>query len=159
MKLKYTPERIWDYFLKQIYPEPNTGCWLWAGRVTPDGYGVTSNYNGFTLAHRYSYYHHNGEFNRQLLVCHTCDNPACVNPDHLFLGTIATNNADRDRKGRLNAPMGSKNGHAKLNEQKVVEIRGLITQKMSFRRIAKIYGVNPSIPHRIKHGKIWKHVL
>lgn len=159
MKPQYSKERMLVRFNKNVFPEPNTGCWLWSGAITPNGYPNFSWRPGkIYLGHRFSYLIYKGEFDRSLLVCHTCDTPSCVNPEHLFLGTVTDNNADRDRKGRFNVLNGSRNGMAKLNEEKVREIKALIKLGVSFRKIGKMYGIDPSIPHRIKDGKVWKHV-
>lgn len=86
-------------FYKYVYPEPNTGCWLWSGYTMPRGYGHFSIGAKSHLAHRISYlYFHNSP--GDLEVCHKCDNPYCVNPDHLFLGTRLDNVRDMLTKNR-----------------------------------------------------------
>lgn len=90
-------------------------CWLWDGSVDSDGYGLFSaKANGYRYqrAHRYSYFFHRGVAPIGLLVCHTCDTPRCINPDHLFLGSVADNNADMVRKGRNRHLSGDKHREA-----------------------------------------------
>lgn len=82
-------------------PEPNSGCWLWFGSATPAGYGKIGIDGKTMLAHRASYIAFRGPIPRRQLVCHVCDVPACINPDHLFLGTWCDNRADAMLKGRV----------------------------------------------------------
>lgn len=85
---------------RNVCPEPNTGCWLWTGGQTTDGYGVLKFRAVNLRAHRASWEAHRGPIPHGMLVLHRCDTPACINPDHLWLGVDRDNSVDRERKGR-----------------------------------------------------------
>jgi HNH endonuclease len=103
-------------------PEPNSGCWLWLAAVAPNGYGkicITANRAKQSIgAHRVSYETFNGAIPPNLLVLHRCDNRACINPDHLFVGTQKDNVDDMNKKGRHPHPFKAscKNGHPFIEE-------------------------------------------
>lgn len=86
--------------LSRFIPEPNSGCWLWDGHVDRMGYAVLSIRSRFINGHRVMWEWRNGPIPKGMHVCHKCDVPSCINPDHLFLGTHADNMADKMRKGR-----------------------------------------------------------
>lgn len=102
-----------------------------------------------------SYELHHGDIKDGLYVCHRCDNPVCVNPEHLFLGTSAENSADRDAKGRHITHRGSDNVSAKLTEEDVIAIRASDGKGIV---LAAYYGVSPSRISEIRTGKKWRHV-
>lgn len=135
-------------------------CWVWTGSVVGRGYGKLGGDGGRTvLAHRVSYEIHVGA-TAGMHVCHRCDNPPCVNPSHLFLGTDKTNSDDREAKGRGVPPPvrpGDTNGSAKLSGSQVAEIRALFGV-MKMGEIAAKYGVSPSAVNKIKSGETWKCV-
>lgn len=89
-----------DRFMEKVSPEPNTGCWLWSGSSCDKGYGMF-NLNGKTVrAHRLSYEIHNGKIAEGMHILHKCDNPCCVNPEHLSVGTNHDNVKDKLSKRR-----------------------------------------------------------
>lgn len=139
-------------FEAQYIPEPNSGCWIWFGPSDEFGYGRFRQGASKIRGHRLSYELANGSIPNGTNVLHRCDMSCCVNPDHLWLGTTADNNADRDSKGRT--AWGTKL-HSKLTEQQVHEIRDRAGTQ---REIAKLYGVSHNIIGRIKRGEKWANL-
>lgn len=87
-------------FMEWVECVPFSTCWYWMGQVDRDGYGKVRFNGKYPTAHRASYEMHIGPISPGLCVCHSCDEPSCVNPDHLWLGTVADNARDREAKGR-----------------------------------------------------------
>ena len=129
------------------------GCWLWTG-PTRAGYGVFYVGNNDRSAHRISYEAFIGPIPKGLVIRHTCDNPGCINPNHLIPGTMKENMADRDSRGRRDV-RGEQIGTAKLTAQQVMEIK---TSRLSLAKLASIYGVDKSNVWAIRAGKSWKHL-
>ncbi len=145
-------DRFWSKVQK------SEGCWLWTGAKDPNGYGRFSVGRRMRLSHRIAYELTTGEpIASGMNACHRCDNPSCVNPAHLFIGTQADNVHDMQAKGRTgySGSRGSKHPMAKLTESDVVAIRA---DKRSQTAIAADYGVSQSAIHLIKSRKEWKHV-
>jgi hypothetical protein len=145
-------------FDSRVSPEPNTGCWLWTGTADRKGYGFyrvpTVNGGGNRRAHRFAWEREHGEVPEGLFVCHRCDNPACVNVDHLFLGSAAENNADRKTKGR--SACGERSGQARLSVPRVDEIRRRHRAGESAEALARAFGVGATTVLRVVHGLTWK---
>jgi hypothetical protein len=139
-------------------------CWLWMGTKTKAGYGHFQINNRTAAAHRISYMLHHGEIPEGegfhgYVVCHKCDNPSCVNPKHLFLGTQYSNMQDRDRKGRRAALLGSRHGMAQLSDDQVKTIREIAaTRRFSQMQIAKMFDVSNSMISLIINRKNWTHI-
>lgn len=151
-------------FLKSFAVNNDTGCWEWKGVKDKDGYGKLriSGSRKRMLAHRRSYELFIGTIPEKMCVLHSCDNPPCVNPDRFFLGTSADNTKDCIKKGRHITqqdyfnPRGSTNGAAKLTEDKVIEIRSLISRgNLSLGEIGKKFGVSKTTIADIKYGINW----
>lgn len=135
-----------------------TGCWLWGGEYTDHGYGFYDIGGKKVGAHRVSYMIANGAIPKGALVCHRCDNPSCVNPEHLFLGTHLDNCRDKIRKGRANPAKGMRSAHAKLTNAKVREIRKKRSEGAKIVRLAEEYGVGYGCIERVVHRQSWKHI-
>lgn len=113
---------------------PETGCWLYSGAWTPAGYGLASIDGKRQMTHRASWRLHRGEIPTGAFVCHRCDTPACINPDHLFLGTHEENMADMRAKGRGN-------GWRKLSLEQRREVVALASTR-SQGQLSREYGVS-----------------
>lgn len=140
-----------------------TGCWNWTAGKFSSGYGAIRSGERLRRAHRVSYEIHCEPIPDGLRVLHKCDNPGCINPSHLFLGTDADNAADKISKGRqVNARgdavsnPGIANGNSKLSEADVIAIRSAIG--VSQRKLAVMFGVGPTQIRRIRAGDSWAHL-
>jgi hypothetical protein len=177
-----------ERFDERWTPEPNTGCFLWHGTRQRGGYGFFKALGVYARAHRFSYERANGKIPDGFVVCHRCDTPECVNPDHLWIGTSAENTRDRDRKGRtargdrsgprihrermargdqngsrlhperLNPRRGEEHPHAKINDQIVRDIRSRCAIGESHQSVANSYGISQASVTRVVNLKTWKHV-
>jgi len=139
---------------------PVNSCWEWQGARAGKGYGLINEGGANSkkiYAHRLAWEVHNSRpVPKGLHVCHHCDNPACVNPNHLFLGTNQDNVNDKVSKGRQ--PRGSKSQVSKLSDDDVMEIRKLGSLGKSHTSIAKKFNVQRSNITLILHGKRWTHL-
>lgn len=139
-------------FSARVMPEPMTGCWLWIGAHDRNGYGRFGILNirdewRQQFAHRISWELHRGDIPVAMCVCHKCDTPACVNPDHLFLGTQQDNLNDMHSKNRAR-------GNVKLTPEQVRSIKSA----SSSRGLARALGVNHETVRLIRNGRTWRHV-
>lgn len=134
-------------------------CWLWTKSIRHKYGGIRCNLRNATIStHRASYEVYVGPIPDGLCVLHQCDNPLCVNPKHLFLGTQLDNIADRHRKGRTVVVRltGASHPRSKLSPEEVAEIRNLRSQGISLATLSKRFKVRPSGICLICTGKIWK---
>ena len=139
-----------------------TGCWIWSGCRDKDGYGIIRRHKKDWKAHRVSMFIFNdillSEFTDGVnnLVCHTCDNPSCLNPDHLFLGTPKANKSDSVYKGRH--AHGISQWQSVLNEEQVKSIRDAREYGDTYKDIAERFGVGKSTVFSVCARQTWKHV-
>ncbi len=182
MPRNYTRKSLAERFWEKV--EKTDSCWLWTG-TRINGYGniKESGHRGRNLrAHRVSYELHHGPIPDGLFVLHRCDNPPCVNPAHLFLGTLKDNSEDMIRKGRRPSvfvqpesrptgdrngsrlhpeqrPRGVNNGRAKLSEAQVLDIRRAYERgEMTLRDMATQHGVSHRLIRLIVRREIWQHL-
>jgi hypothetical protein len=151
----FTPrdQARWD---AKVEPAPG-GCVLWTAKTNARGYGVFRLGKRVLLAHRVSYVQANGQIPDGMQVCHQCDTAACVNPQHLLLGSAADNAQDKIKRGRakgINAA--GANGRAKLDWDKVDEIRARLKTGESQRKLAAEFGVTQAQVSEIQLGRTWK---
>jgi hypothetical protein len=156
---KQTPNDRFDLW---SMPVPWSGCWIWFGSGTSEGYGRFEINGRKILAHRFSYERFVGSIPNGIMVLHTCDQPSCVNPKHLFLGTNQTNTDDKVRKGRHAKGIdhsywcrGEQMHMSKLTEDLVIMARN---DPRSQQVIADSLGVSQTLISLIKRRIIWKHV-
>lgn len=132
-------------------------CIEWKNYRNSLGYGVMRVGRTTMLAHRVAWMRERGEIPNGLCVLHRCDNPSCINVEHLFLGTRRDNNLDCMSKGRRPPPAGERNSGAKIHAEIVARIRALKGQ-MSQRAIGRMFGLKDSQMSRIMRGQSWKQV-
>lgn len=146
-------DRFWAKITK------SDGCWTWTGATQLGGYGNfrRQGHGRMQGAHRFSWELSHGPVPIGLCVLHRCDNPPCVNPAHLFLGTHADNVADKQRKGRCSrvGPRGSRSHLAKLTES---QVESVLASSDSDAALAAAYGVHRMTVSNIRKGHTWKHL-
>lgn len=144
-----------ERFIEKINRNPETGCWEWTGWVNNWGYGFFRRGEGKSrLAHRASYELFCGEIPEGLHVLHKCDNPKCVKPSHLFVGTELDNKRDMVEKKRQ--AYGERNGKSKLTQMIVTEIRSRTDLKL--REVSEMFGISIKQASKIRRREQWKHV-
>jgi uncharacterized protein YerC len=145
-----------EAFARGGYAVTDSGCWEYSGTRNPVGYGRVPYLTKMLYAHRVSYELANGPITDDRYVCHRCDNPPCVNPAHLFLGTHRENMDDMLAKKRN--PRGSRHYRAILDEAQAVEVIQRVAGGERYESIAKSYGVTKSTVSLIWRGDQWGHV-
>lgn len=131
-------------------------CWIWE-KGTAQGYGRLRIGGKVTKAHRVAYQLHHGDLDDSKIICHKCDNPSCVNPDHLWQGTHRENQDDAFRKRRKPTirNIGERNPNSKLTSLDVEMVLYLIFRGYGDREIAKRFGVSSTSVTLIRDGKTW----
>jgi len=149
---------ISEKFLSKFIVNDDTGCWEWKG-AGGKRYGLFWHNKKQTRAHRYSFELYKGKIPEGMHVCHKCDNPRCVNPDHLWLGTHTENMEDKMKKGRC---AGERSGKNKVTEKQVLSIRKeyeVFGDKVEVKkRLSKKYGISRSTIGDIVKRRNWRHI-
>lgn len=159
-----------EAFLSKIKDSSDENkCWEWTAAKDWDGYGMFWYINRNVRAARFSYQHFIGHIPKNKIVCHRCDNPSCVNPNHLWLGTPKQNTADMYKKGRASFSKGKiptpfKKHHglnhprAKLTYEEIISIRNRDGKNLTGASLARKYKVSESCIYAILNGTNWKNI-
>lgn len=156
--LQRTPdERFWS---KVAIVDDPVSCWPWTGMRYANGYGRFSEGRAPVYAHRFIWRVKNGPIPKGKYVCHRCDNPPCVRPDHLFLGSPSDNVRDMLTKGRSRpgGARGERHAQSKLTAPKVLELRQRVADGETLFSFFTEYGVTYSTAWSAVTRKYWKHV-
>jgi hypothetical protein len=155
MSIEITNENLLENFKSRYVLEPNSGCWLWIGALTLDGYGQVdwAVIGGNHTAHRLSWKLFRGPLADGEHVLHSCDTPHCVNPNHLFKGNQQVNMADRNAKDRQSK--GEDHGHARLSQEQAIAI---ISDLRTLHEIARDYDIASTTVSAVKTGRSWRHL-
>jgi hypothetical protein len=160
---------FWDRFWGKVDVGQPDECWEWQAGCYTDKrvphlpkygcvYRKIDGVSKYLKAHRVAYESANGAIPEGMQVLHTCDNPPCCNPDHLYLGTPQSNTYDKVSKNRHVYFQGEAHGMAKLNDDDISDIRLLLGMGCTQMNIAREFGVHQGTVSRIKLGKNWSHV-
>lgn len=156
-KIEWCEERLRTFWSNV---DMSGDCWEWKAGCFSNGYGQFRIGKKKYRTHKLIFETINGPVPLGMFVCHHCDNPKCVRPSHLFLGTPKDNSADRDEKGRgacnLKPQQGIKNGCSKLKPNQVIQIRSLFDSGAFPSQIAKAFKISKSQVRNIGHGRSWK---
>jgi hypothetical protein len=150
-----------DLFWSKVINPNDGGCWGWSGGCFGNGRPAISVSGRNYLAYRVSWLIHNGSIGARRLICHSCDNPKCCNPEHLFEGTSKDNVDDMYSKGRENRPRGENAPTSKLTTEQVLQIRAEYQKgKWGFGAvmIGKRFGIGPKSVLGIINREYWKHI-
>jgi hypothetical protein len=161
-------------FWALVKKRSGSGCWLWMGWRVPTGYGTFAANRKLIRAHRFAWILSHGDIPAGMCVLHKCDNPSCVRPDHLWLGTHLDNMRDMNRKGRRIPATGLRNGantkpdqvlrgerhcRARFTDAQVLDIRRRIANGERNITIAREFGVSKGAISGIVNGRTWRHLL
>ena len=152
-----------EFFWAKVDIKSPRECWNWTAAKKPKGYGNVRINKSYLLAHRVAWELANFPIPDGFMVCHSCDNPSCCNPGHLFLGSARSNFTDMVKKGRdqlrKNKAIGERNVNSKLNAEKVAEIReNYASGEATQYQLANTYGVSQPTIGCIVRRQTWRHI-
>lgn len=148
----------YERLLSKVEFIPECGCWIWTCGYSSTGYGSFWLGGRSIGAHRASWVLHGKDIGEGEVLCHKCDTPGCVNPDHLFVGSQKDNILDMHAKGRQHSNAGSRHGLHKVTEADVRQIRKRGRAGESIHSIARDFPITASTIRGILSGKEWRHV-
>lgn len=157
---QYVPPSAAERFASMVGPATPAGCTEWTGYRNKCGYGLFRSGQGpssVRSAHRFAYEQAHGPIPDGMIIMHSCDNPACVNSDHLSAGSPSENMADRNQKGRQ--ARGVTHHSSKLIDRDIRVIRQLFAARMRVNDIARLFSVSPATVSHIKTNRTWRHVV
>lgn len=156
IQIKRTNETFWERFWSHVDKFGDGGCWNWTGSVNTDGYGQVKRYGVAVMVHRTAFEYLKGPIPKGLQLLHSCDNPACVNPDHLSPGTARDNILDAMKKGRRFYRYGATHHNARFTTRQVRQMRKWFeTGKRTCKELSKYFRANPNYLRLILTGKRW----
>jgi len=179
MNKNYTCKSPIDRFRKNTLIDEQSGCHIWKLQVNHKGYGwfKENSSRNQVKAHRWIWVYYNGDIPDGMFICHRCDNPRCVNPDHLFMGTVQDNRIDCVEKGRnrlsdeekeikariaalrfekVKPPPYIKKKGNKLTKETAAIVKSRILSGEHYAFVAADYSISPSYAHAIANGRGWK---
>lgn len=156
---EFSENQKYRFWAKVAITAQENKCWEWTGTTTRGGYGrlYLEGKKGVVYSHRASYHMNKGKILNGLFVCHTCDNPKCVNPNHLFLGTCKENLVDMSLKGR-HSVCGEKSGNHRFTNSDIIEMRRLFELGLTQASIATKFKTHQCVIQAIVKRKRWAHI-
>lgn len=160
MPKRYTEKEFIKAFWSRVKISDFFSCWEWQAATNSAGYGHVGRSGRHILCHRLAWEFAYGPIRNGLCVLHKCDNPPCVNPNHLFQGTIRDNSLDMVKKGRArwNSAVGEQCAVARLSQSQVLLIRSLKSEGKSAVELGVAFGVTRGHIHKIVSGESWNHI-
>lgn len=145
-------------FMTLFIRDGSTGCWEWTGAIK-EGYGIFSVNHKDKLAHRLMYEKYKGKIPQGMNICHTCDNPKCVNPEHLWVGSQAENVADMMKKRRGLKSFGSNHHFSTITDEIAREIKTKLRDGMTIKQVHMILGASYRVVQHIHAETTWRHIV